>query len=108
MQSHHAEALEEYLHAYRLQPDEPLVLLSIACTYISQVRRSFQLLAGFQPALVQGRKHSHGARMHPSRCTVHYLNGAQYPCSFICTTHMFYVRVVPWSINIGLTSHHKS
>lgn len=43
MQSHHAEALEEYLHAYRLQPDEPLVLLSIACTYISQVRRSFQL-----------------------------------------------------------------
>ena len=52
MQSHHAEALEEYLHAYRLQPDEPLVLLSIACTYISQVRRSFQLLAGFQHALV--------------------------------------------------------
>ena len=47
MQSHHAEALQEYLHAYRLQPDEPLVLLSIACTYISQVRHGFQLPTGF-------------------------------------------------------------
>ena len=33
------EALSEYHHAYRLRPQEPLVLLSIACAYIAQVRR---------------------------------------------------------------------
>lgn len=36
-QGHHAEALSEYHHAYRLRPQEPLVLLSIACAYIAQV-----------------------------------------------------------------------
>ncbi len=31
------EALSEYHYAYQLRPQEPLVLLSIACAYIAQV-----------------------------------------------------------------------
>ena len=38
MQGHYAEALSDYHDAYRLRHQEPLVLLSIACAHIAQVR----------------------------------------------------------------------
>lgn len=37
-QLHCAEALSEYFYAYRLAPAQPLVLLCLGVTYISQVR----------------------------------------------------------------------